>query len=138
MSSLLIREDLIPMVVGYLLVMGALATGMRILRRSGPAVTGGGRRAAKPGAAGETAPLSWPRLVRHLLTTEIGGYVVLMVVIVGYYFGVHSVHALVQSAISGCGLLLGLSTPVFLALSWLDERRHRRRRPLKPAEASQD
>jgi Family of unknown function (DUF6256) len=151
MSSLLIREDLIPVLVGYLLVMGALAVGLRILRRDGPAGTGrdspagdpGPAAAAEPGppgagAAGETARPSWPRLIRHLLTTAVGGYLVLMAVIVGYYFGVHSVHALVQSAISGCGLLLGLSAPVFLALSWLNERRHRRRRPLKPAEASQD
>jgi hypothetical protein len=169
MSSLLVREDLIPMVVGYLLVMGALAVGLRLLRRDAaraarggaavepspaPAVEPGAPAAVKPGAdaavapsadaavqpgAGdETASPSWPRLIRHLLTTAIGGYLVLMAVIVGYYFGVHSVHALVTSALSGCGLLLGLSTPVFLALSWLRERRDRRRHPLKPAEASQD
>jgi Family of unknown function (DUF6256) len=37
MSSSLIRQDLGPMVVGYLLVMGSLAIGLRIVQRSGKA-----------------------------------------------------------------------------------------------------
>jgi Family of unknown function (DUF6256) len=185
MSSLLIREDLVPMVVGYLLVMGALAVGLRIVRRDAsaseptpapeiaagapqgpspvpapkaaagltqgpspaPAATAPGQPpASEPTPSARRGPLAragigmlirpgWPRLIRHLLATALGGYLVLMVVIVAYYFGVHAVHSLVQSALTGCGLLLGLSIPVFLALSWLAERRHRHQ--LRTARAGQ-
>jgi Family of unknown function (DUF6256) len=51
-----------------------------------------------------------------------------MAVVVGYYFGVARVSGdFLESAVTGCGLLLGLSAPLFLAASWLAERRDRRR-----------
>ena len=41
MSSALIRQDLVPMVVGYVLIMGALAIGLRLARRSARAEAAG-------------------------------------------------------------------------------------------------
>jgi hypothetical protein len=138
----------VPMVVGYALVMGALATGLRITRRTA-------RRAADAGAAGQPQPdvaedadrerrkpaaypaprpggLSvtgrvkpgWPRLAVHVLATALGGYLVLMAIIIIYYYGVApSTGNFVPSGFSGNAMLLGLATPVFAALSWLSARK---------------
>ncbi len=66
----------------------------------------------------------WRRFVIHYLGTAVGGYLLLMAVIIGYYFGISPVAGnFVQSAFSGCALLIGLATPVFIALSWLVERK---------------
>ena len=35
MSSLLIRQDLVPMIIGYVLIMGSLAAGLRLAQRRG-------------------------------------------------------------------------------------------------------
>lgn len=159
------------MVVGYLLIMGALAIGLRLARRSAragaagaAAVTDMGQPAGQPNPAPVSAPGAtrvpataaapnapaglpparearrvtararlraiaapepgWRRLVIHYLGTAVGGYLLLMVVIIGYYFGISPVAGnFVHSAFSGCALLIGLATPVFFALSWLVERK---------------
>jgi Family of unknown function (DUF6256) len=149
MSSSLIRQDLVPMVVGYALIMGGLAVGLRILRRHpaperstarqpapvpGPAP---GREAslagpppapaASPARRGLRAVIrpgpGWPRLILHYLGTAVGGYLLLVIIIILYYYLVAPVAGnFVQSAFTGCAMLIGLSTPVFLAASWLAER----------------
>ena len=64
---------------------------------------------------------------QHLAATAAGGYVMLVAVVILYYDGVARAGSrFVESAISGCALLLGLSMPVFLAASWLAERRSHR------------
>jgi hypothetical protein len=128
-SGSLIRQDLVPLSVGYALVMGTLAGGLLLRRRDQSSAVG---RAAKPGtvAPGTVAPgrSGWLRLIRHLVATFAGGYLTLMAIVVAYYFGVSRVGGnFLESAVTGCGLLLGLSAPVFLAASWLAERRDRRR-----------
>jgi hypothetical protein len=167
MSSGLIRQDLVPMVVGYVLIMGALAIGLRLARRSARADAAAVTDAGQPNPAPVSAPAAtrvpakaavptapnaprgapqarqagrvtararlraitapepgWRRLVIHYLGTAVGGYLLLMVVIIGYYFGVSPVAGnFVHSAFSGCALLIGLATPVFIALSWLVERK---------------
>src|ERR1700733_15128107 len=63
MSSALIRQDLVPMVVGYVLIMGALAIGLRLALRSARAEAAGAPAVTKPGQpAGQTnpAPVSAP------------------------------------------------------------------------------
>ena len=123
MSGSLIRQDVVPITTGYVLVMATLAAGL-LRQRAGGAVTGG--RSAEPGAV---APgwRSWLGLIRHLVATFAGGYLVLMAVVVAYYYGVARVSGnFLESAVTGCGLLLGLSAPLFLAASWLAERRARR------------
>jgi hypothetical protein len=119
------------MVVGYVLVMSALAAGLLILRRTGGTATPGASRepgtAASPAGTGAAAPSGrgWLRLIRHLVTTSAGGYLTLMAVLIAYYYGVMRVGGnFIESAFTGCALLLGLSCPVFLAASWLTERWH--------------
>ena len=121
MSSALIRQDLVPMIVGYVLVMGGLAGGLLLARRSPaqPQEPHSGRLAVtarvKPG---------WRRLAIHSLATAVGGYLVLMAVIILYYNEVAPVAGdFVVSAFSGCAMLIGLAAPVFLALSWLADRK---------------
>ena len=87
--------------------------------------------ATPPGRAPATPPSPGQRtgraaLARQIAGTVIGGYVLLMVVIVAYYFGVARVGpGFLESALTGTALLLGLAAPVFVALSWLAERRGR-------------
>jgi hypothetical protein len=111
----LLRQDVLPVAVGYLLVMGALAAGLRLLRRNGDPAA----------AAARGSPVAgWRRLARHYAGTALGGYLVLMAVVVLYYYGVARVGgAFIWSAFTGCALLIVLSTPVFALASWLAERR---------------
>ena len=144
------RQALIPMSAGYLILMSALGFGLfRLYRPRGapsgaepspgqgeqpaqaPATPPGGKPATPPGR--EPATPSGPRprtgraaLARQIAGTVIGGYLLLMVVIVAYYFGVARVGpGFLESALTGTALLLGLAAPVFIALSWLAERRGR-------------
>jgi Family of unknown function (DUF6256) len=175
MSSSLIRQDVLPVGVGYLLVMGALGTGLWLIRRQhGDAATADSRPDREAGVASGTlgrepgslgresgsldrepgalerepgAPAGpgtadprphWLRLARHWAGTAIGGYLLLMAVVILYYYGVARVGgAFIVSAFTGCALLIALSTPVYAAASWLAER-HRRPggrpgRPGRPA-----
>ena len=136
------RQALIPMSAGYLILMSALGFGLFRLYRPRGAPSGAepspGQReqpaqapATPPGR--EPATPSGPRprtgraaLARQIAGTVIGGYLLLMVVIVAYYFGVARVGpGFLESALTGTALLLGLAAPVFIALSWLAERRGR-------------
>jgi hypothetical protein len=128
MSASLIRQDVLPVGVGYLLVMGTLGTGLWLIRRPGDAATD--RRDREAGAAAGTAGprAGWPRLIRRYLGTAIGGYLLLMAVVILYYYGVARVGgAFIKSAFSGCALLIAVATPVFLVVSWLAERYRRSR-----------
>ncbi len=133
MSASLIRQDLVPVTVGYVLIMGTLAAGLLIQRRDRAAVPGMRAEpgpAESPAGSGTVAPgwRAWRRLIRHLVATFADGYVVLMAVVIAYYYGVARVSGnFLESAFTGCALPLGLSSPVFLAASWLAERRDRRR-----------
>ena len=122
------------MVVGYLLVMGSLAIGLRIVQRSGKATptptpdrpdaeTGQVTARARLRAIVRPEP-GW-RLAIYSLGTAVGGYLLLMAVLTAYYYGVGVAHGsnFVQSGFTGCALLLGLAAPVFFALSWLTERK---------------
>ena len=132
--SLADRQALVPMAAGYLILMSALGFGLRRLYRSRGAPSGAepppGQH-EQPEQAPATPPGSRPRtgraaLARQIAGTVIGGYLLLMVVIVAYYFGVARVGpGFLESALTGTALLLGLAIPVFAALSWLAERRGR-------------
>lgn len=102
------------MLAGYLLVMGYLALGLRVLRRD----------TARPVPTGKRG---WPGLIRQVAGTAVGGYVLLMSVVVGYYQGVARVGGhFLASAFTGCVLLIGAALPVLLTASWLTERWHAR------------
>jgi hypothetical protein len=91
-------------------------------REASPATGTGGTA----GTAGP--PAAWSRLIRRYLGTTLGGYLVLMAVVILYYYGVARVGgAFIASAFSGCALLIALATPVFLVASWVAERRCRSR-----------
>jgi Family of unknown function (DUF6256) len=146
MSSALLRQDFVPMVAGYLIIMATLALGLHLARRS-PARPGsrdateagrpaGAAEAGRPSGAvgpGQSAgarisAVSWWRLARHVAGTMVGGYLLLMAVVILYYYLVARVGgAFIKSAFTGCALLIGLVTLVFAAASWLTER-HRERR----------
>jgi len=116
MSSHLLRSDLDPILAGYLILMVVLAVGLVTQRR-------------RAGAGKPTTRLTgrrdrgWQALIVHVLTDALGGYLVLVAVVVLYYYGVARVGgSFLASAITGSLLLLGVSLPVFLAVSWLTHR----------------
>jgi hypothetical protein len=117
MSSHLIRQDLLPVGVGYALVMVVLAAGLLAARR---------RIAAGRSLTRRTGRLDrgWPALVGHMLTDALGGYLLLAVVVVLYYYFVAKVGSnFLDSEFSGAALLLAITLPVYLAASWLRQRR---------------
>lgn len=116
MTSHLLRSDLDPILGGYVILMAVLAVGLWAERRRAaagkPSTRLTGRR-----------DRGWPALIVHVLTDALGGYLLLMTVVVLYYYGVAKVGGtFLASAATGCLLLLGISLPVFLAVSWLTER----------------
>ena len=131
------RQALIPMSAGYLILMSALGFGLRRLYRP-RAAPGQGEQPGEseqpeqalptpPGPRPQPRPRTgWAALARPVAGTVIGGYLLLMAVIVAYYYGVARVGSgFLESALTGTALLLGLAAPVFAALSWLAERRGR-------------
>ncbi len=132
--SLADRQALVPMAAGYLILMSALGFGLRRLYRPGPSGRGeppDHAQATPLGPAPQATPsgpapgTGWAAL-RQVAGTVIGGYLLLMAVVVAYYFGVARVGpGFLGSAVTGTALLLGLAAPVFAALSWLADRRRR-------------
>lgn len=113
------------MLIAYLLVMGYVAAGLRILYRADRRTAGWRIGRCTP----EGARRGWPGLIWQAASTALGGYVLLMAVVVGYYEGVARVAgSFLASAFTGCALLIGISLPLFLGVSWLVERRRRARR----------
>lgn len=122
MSSHLIRSDLDPILGGYLILMIILAIGLRTQRHR---VAAGKPTTRLTGRHDR----GWPALILHVVADALGGYLLLMVVVVLYYYGVAKEGSdFLVSAVTGCLLLLGISLPLFLAASWLTERRQRRHR----------
>ena len=133
--SLADRQALVPMAAGYLILMSALAFGLHRLYRPDPsAAAERPPPAPTPPAPTPPAPTppgarprgGWAALLRQVAGTVVGGYLLLMAVVVAYYFGVARVGpGFLESAVTGTALLLGLAAPVFAALSWLADRRRR-------------
>jgi len=127
--SLADRQALVPMAVGYLILMSALGFGLRRLYRPGPA--GAGERpdvaqAPPPGPEPRTGRPVAGTVAGTVVGTVVGGYLLLMAVVVAYYFGVARVGpGFLESAVTGTALLLVLAAPVFATLSWLADRRRR-------------
>lgn len=105
------------MLTAYLLVMGCLAAGLRILRTRPRCV----REQAVDRARVRG---DWWGFVRIVAGTALGGYLLLMIVVVGYYRGVARVGShFLASAFTGCAALLAIALPVFFLASWLTVRR---------------
>ena len=139
------RQALVPMTAGYLILMAALAFGLWRMYRPGKRQRPGPRGGLERPPPGEPqAPPGEPRagpaaarrgsgvsgravMARMVISTVVGGYLLLMAVVVAYYYGVARVgNAFLQSAVTGTLLLIGLVTPVYAAASWLTERPRRR------------
>lgn len=121
MSSHLIRQDFVPVLSGYVLLMAVLAGGLwaagRRLRAGKPLTRATGR-----------LDHGWAALIWHVLADALGGYLLLVAVVVLYYYLVAKVGSdFLKSAFSGAALLVGITLPVLLAASWLSERRAGRR-----------
>jgi Family of unknown function (DUF6256) len=126
------------MLAGYLLIMIALGAGLRLLAR--PAASD--RRVLSPAAGRpeDTSPAAGPRrgrlaLARHVTGTAVGGYLLLMAVVIAYYYGVARVAGdFIRSAFTGTAMLIGLALPLWGAASWLTERRRRRDSDTAPSQ----
>jgi hypothetical protein len=126
MSSELIRQDLVPIGVGYALLMIILAVGLVLQRRQAARGPERGRRAVGRRLAGRGS--GWIALALNFAADMIGGYLLLMAVVILYYYGVARVGSnFLDSAFTGTALLLGLAIPVFAAASLLSRRRARMR-----------
>jgi hypothetical protein len=116
------RQALVPMAAGYLILMSALALGLRLLYQPRATQAEPGQ---PPGAgpAGSRRGSSRAALARQVTGTVVGGYLLLMAVVVAYYYAVARVGpGFLQSAVTGTALLIGLAAPVFAAASWLAGR----------------
>ncbi|MFJ8535439.1 DUF6256 family protein [Streptomyces sp. NPDC093591] len=109
------------MLTGYLLVMGYLGLGLLILRRR-PAESWRPAQRSAPATAGQR----WSALVRRVVGTAIGGYLVLMAVVVSWYQGIAQLGGgFLLSAVTGAALLIGITLPLFFLASWAASRRRR-------------
>jgi hypothetical protein len=116
------RQALVPMAAGYLVLMSALALGLRRLDRPRATQPGPGQPPG-PGPAGARRHSGGAALARQVTGTAFGGYLLLMAVVLAYYYAVARVGpGFLQGAVTGTALLIGLAVPVFAAASWLDVR----------------
>jgi hypothetical protein len=116
MSSHVLRSDLDPILGGYVILMVVLAGGLVLQRRR----TAAGKPITRLTGRRDRG---WRALIVHVLSDALGGYLLLIAVVVLYYYGVARVGgSFLASAITGSLLLLGISLPVFIALSWLTQR----------------
>ena len=125
LASPVMRQAVVPMAAFYLILMAALGLGLLAQYRRGAGQASGprGGPAAVPGA-----PRGWAALARHVLGIAIGGYLLLLAVVAAYYYGIARVGGdFLSSAVTGPALLIGLSLPVFTAVSWISVRAHGRR-----------
>jgi hypothetical protein len=121
MSSHLIRQDLLPVAVGYAIVMAVLAAGLWAARRR---VASGRPLTRYTGRLNQ----GWPALLWHVLSDAFGGYLLLAAVVVLYYYFVAKVGSnFLDSEFSGAALLLAIALPIYLLATWLTQQRAARR-----------
>jgi Family of unknown function (DUF6256) len=125
-----VSQALIPMLAGYLLIMTALGFGLRLLARPKAGDRHGRGMTAErpegtPPAAGSRR--GWLALARHVAGTAVGGYLLLMAVVIAYYYGVARVAGdFIKSAFTGTAMLIAIALLLWGAASWLTEWRRRR------------
>lgn len=118
------------MLAGYLLIMTALGVGLYFFARSKAGGGHGGSRTVKRPEGPRPAAGSrrgWLALARHVAGTAVGGYLLLMAVVIAYYYGVARVAGdFITSAFTGTAMLIAIALPLWAAVSWLIERRRQR------------
>ena len=113
-----VRHDVIPLAVGYGLTMTALGLGLLVSERS--------RRVRAPRPPQRPG---WPALVRHLFATALGGWTLLMAIVLLYYVAVAGQgRAFLFAALTGTALMaFGIGVPALLLIAWCADRLQRRR-----------
>jgi hypothetical protein len=118
------------MLAGYLLIMTTLGAGLRLLARSqtsGPhedSQTAERPDGTRPAAGSRRG---WLALARQVTGTAVGGYLLLMAVVIAYYYGVARVAGdFITRAFTGTAMLIAIALPLWGTASWLTERRRQR------------
>ena len=126
----LVSADLVPVGACYVILMVLLAAGLRLQRRaagSGPGERlqpGSDPRGQRPGCLARRLRRGWPALAAQVAGTMLGGYLLLMAVLAGFYYGVDRIgNHFLTSALTGCAMLAAVALPVFACASWLARRR---------------
>lgn len=117
----LLRQDVIPLVMVYVVVLLMLSYCARSIRARGPA-------AARARVSDSTRARGWKAFGRHLLVTSGGGYALFLSVVALYYGLVaNQTPAFLRDAIGGGAFLaFAIGVPSFALLSWIATalRRH--------------
>jgi len=119
LGSIPVRHDVIPLAVGYGLTMLALGLALWASRR-----TGRGRGAEANERRG------WPAFIGYLLGTALGGWALLMAIVLIYYVAVAGQgRAFLFAAFTGTALMaFGIGVPSLLLIAWVGDLVRRRRR----------
>ncbi|KAB8166528.1 hypothetical protein FH609_003080 [Streptomyces sp. 3MP-14] len=105
--------------LGYVLLMATLALGLVRARRER-----GARQQAEPGGRRGRAALVW-----RVAETVLGGWAVLVVVLLGYYYGLADLGGnFLVGGLTGSAALLAIALPLFALASWGWERAGGRKR----------
>jgi hypothetical protein len=121
-AGVLLREDVIPLALTFVLALGILWLWARASAKRPPPPRDG---RPEPGVG---------RLARHLLLTAAGGYTIFIVIVVVYYLslGAEPLSFVVQALWGGAFLAFGAGIPVLLASGWLFHGGRRRRSGRSP------
>src|SRR5260370_41595736 len=131
MSAHLIPQEVVPIGTGYLILMGVLAAGLRLQRRTpaGPRAGAAADAAADPaadaaagkvpGRAARRLPPGWPRFLLQVAATALGGYLVLQAAGVGRQLrGAQGARPVPVCAFARPPLPPRLSLPALPARTW--------------------
>jgi hypothetical protein len=117
-GSVLLRQDIIPL-VSVAVIFGALLVWW--------VRTGAARQRAQVHTPIAGSPPPFGRLVGHVLRTAVGGYLVFLFIVVGYYeaLGGQNGSFLTQALWGGAFLAFAIAVPFFLASAAALGRRRR-------------
>ncbi|MDQ1032677.1 hypothetical protein QF035_010259 [Streptomyces umbrinus] len=109
-----VHLNIAVMLTGHVLVMAYLGLGLHLLRLR-PTTSWAPARRLAPAPARR----GWPALVRNTVGTAIGGYLMLMAVVVGWYEDIARLgDRFLLSAVTGAAQLVGICLPVYFLASW--------------------
>jgi len=115
-----VRQDIVPMAVGYALTMTALGLALWASARRGRGRNGANEPPERRG---------WPAFYRYLLGTALGGWATLMAIVLLYYVAIAGQgRAFLRAAFTGTALMaFGIGVPSLLLIAWAVDLRRRRR-----------
>jgi Family of unknown function (DUF6256) len=115
-----IRQDVVPMAVGFGLTMATLGLALWVTMRRGRGLGG---------ANGPPERRGWPAFIRYLLGTALGGWATLMAIVLLYYVAVAGQgRRFLLDALTGTALMaFGIGVPSLLLIAWVVDLWRRRR-----------